>query len=484
MDAKIVLKNRIDVAKKLISREMFSLDIYKKYFEIPERTALQDLSSIGFSEEDIPKIESKNPLPLSALVGKRDHIFSKSDNLEKDMEDLGFWYNPSEKKEHSYAHPAIFNQYVETSMIRKDVIDFYQSEIGKEYLSLKNLSERFNLADWEVDGLKFGIEYFQIKNYGERILDERQKELRSILKDSSVDDVSKVVGIEKTKLYPISRALSEEYISQRSNLIGKHIPNKNAYRKETLMKKVWDMYNEHGSTHGRTQKEIAQELGLTRETVSHYITAYKKQHPEVIDVTQLYQPHHLGKEKTEKRDVRKAVVASAYNIGMNIEQISKTYGIRREMVSTYLKEDGLIVAHANTSKDANKLEKSVNEAKVGYDEKGQFGSFKTNVEGNITQFHGATSRLLDEAGAPAYTTNTSERNRIRNDILQNQRDTMALLRNNPEALDEFVRTNGEARTIISAQELIARKKAMERSELLSSINDRDNEKDEDFVLEM
>ena len=474
MDAKIVLKNRIDVAKKLISREMFSLDIYKKYFEIPERTALQDLASIGFSEEDIPKIESKDPLPFSALVGKRDQIFSKSNNLEQDMEDLGFWYDPSKNT----IRDVPFDD------VRKDVVEFYQSENGREYTKISNLADKFHLSKKQMDDVWFYLQNNNVKKYSERILEEKQSELKVLLKDSAVDDVSKVTGIEKIKLYPVSRALSEEYISQRSNLIGNHIPNKNAYKKEALMKKVWDMYNEYGSTHGRTQKEIAQELGLTRETVSHYITAYKKQHPEVIDVTQLYQPRHLGKEKAEKRDVRKAKVASAYNSGMNIEQISKMYGIRREMISRYLKEDGLLVAHADTSKNVDKLEKSANEAKVGYDEKGQFGSFKVNVEGNVTQFHGATSRLLDEAGAPAYTTNTSERNRIRNDILQNQRDTMAMLRNNPEALDKFVRTNGEARTIISAQELIARKKAMERNELLSSINDRNKEKDEDFALEI
>lgn len=478
MDAKNILKNRTDVAKKLISREMFSLDVYKKYFEIPERTALQDLASIGFNRNDLPKIESKEPMPLSLLVGKRDQIFSKSNSLEKDMEDLGFWYNPAEKKDselQAYGMSAY-------SIIRKDVIDFYQSENGVEYTSYKNLSEKFNLTERELHTLKFGIEFFNIKKYSEKILDERKDELERILKDSTVRDVSKVTGIEYSKLRPISQVLSEKYVSQRSNLLVEHVPNKFAYQKETLMKKVWDMYNEHGSTHGRTQQEIANELGLTRETVSHYITAYKKQHPEAIDVTQLYQPHHLGKEKTEKRNARKAMVATAYSSGMCVEQISKTYGISREMVSKYLKEDGLIVAHANTSKDIGKLDASSKEAKVAYEERGQFGSFKMNVEGNVTQFHGATSRLLDEAGAPAYTTNTAERNKIRDGILQNQRDTMAMLRNNPEALDEFVRTNGEARAIISAQELVARKKELERNELLQLRDD--HERDDDFALEM
>lgn len=481
MNAKNILRNRIDVAKKLISRETFSLDVYKKYFEIPERIAIQDLASIGFDRNDLPKIESKNPVPLSLLVGKRDQILSKSNNLEKDMEYLGFWYNPSEKNGNNDSSLQAYGISA-YSLIRKDIIDFYQSETGREYTSFKNLSERFNLSERELHDLKNGIEFFNIKKYSEKILDERKDELERILKDSTVDDTSKVTGIEKSKLYPIGRALSEKYISQKSNLLVEHIPSKFAYQKETLMKKVWDMYNEHGSTHGRTQQEIAKELGLTRETVSHYITAYKKQHPEAIDVTQLYQPHHLGKEKTEKRNARKAMVASAYSGGMNIEQISKTYGIRREMVSKYLKEDGFIVAHANTSKNLEKLDASSKEAKVAFEEKGQFGSFKLNVEGNITQFHGATSRLLDEAGAPAYTTNTAERNKIRDNILQNQRDTMAMLRNNPEALDEFVKTNGEARAIISAQELVARKKELERKELLQLRDDYETE--DDFALEM
>lgn len=469
MDAKTIYNNRLSFAKKLVNRDVFSLDIYSKYFEIPRSEALKDLKAIGIKNPE--DVESKNPIQLKLLIGKRQQILEKEGYSENALGEMGFWYRPS-------------NKIAEFSTAIDAAINYYQTErsrTGPYNIKFSTICDKYDL---KYDDFKREFHNRSVLKYDERILHDKKDELTVLISKSTVDDTSKLTGVDKVKLYDISRELSAEYMLKHSNLLVEHTPNKNAYRKQELMKKVWDMYNEHGSTHGMTQKEIADKLGLTRETVSHYITAYKKQHPEVIDVTQLYQPHHLGEEKTKQREIRKKIVADAYKCGASVEQISKTFKIRREAITKYLKEDGLIVAHAKTVENPKQFGEAVKEAKVGYEEQGQFGAYKVNVEGNKTLFHGATSRLLDEMGAPAYTTNFNERTRLRDGILRNQQDTMAMLRNNPDALNEFVRTNGEARTIISAQNLIARQKMINEDKLNEQIEraESDNLIDEEIVL--
>ena len=50
MDAKTIYNNRLSFAKKLVNRDVFSLDIYSKYFEIPRSEALKDLEAIGIKD--------------------------------------------------------------------------------------------------------------------------------------------------------------------------------------------------------------------------------------------------------------------------------------------------------------------------------------------------------------------------------------------------------------------------------------------------
>ena len=465
MNAKEIYSNRLAFAKKLINRNVFSIDVYSRYFEIPKSEAEKDLSNIGIT--DFASVESKNPIELSLLLGKRTEILKKSDYSPEALGELGFWYNPSNKiSEYPTALDAAINYYQTERALK-----------GTYNVKISTIKSTFKLTTAELDDLRHKISEKEILKYDERILKDKAEELKVLLNSSPVTDVGTLTGVEKIKLYDISRELSKSYIKEHSNLLGKHVPQKQFYRKQEIMQKVWDMYNEYGSTHGRTQKEIAEELGLTRETVSHYITTYKKQHPEVVDVTQLYQPHHIGKAKTEAREAIKQKVATAYQAGLNIEQICKAFQLSNKMVTQYLKEDGLIIAHANTPSNKEKFDGSVRAAKVGYDNKGQLASWQTNNDGIRTMFRGATSQLLDEQGAGSYTSDFDNRTRLRGRILNNQRDTMAMLRNSPEALQEFIQTNGQAAQIIAAQELIA-----QRQKELNSTHDMEQEIADDFEM--
>ena len=435
--AKDIYKNRLSFCKKLIENDVFNIGIYAAYYEIPLDIAKSDLKELGFDE--ISNIESENPISLEKLVAKRNAILEKNNNDVNTLYKMGYWHFPKDNFVASYdfKNPSKENRF-------EQAVLYYQHEILKKTSGYSLVS---NMFDLNAESFKSYAKDNNLQRYEHSAPIDFPKEINFLLRYSKVIDVSVLTGIPKSYLYDTSREISNQYASEKSNLIGEHVPSPRAYQLEARRRKVWELYNDFGSTHGRTQQEIADELGLTRQTVISDIKAYKKEHPEVIDITQLYQPHHLGYEKTVARMQKLESASQMYDAGMSLSFISNSLNTQVDVVKKYLMESGKINPYETVKSEEQNSIISHRSVK-GYENKGQFTAKLLNNEGNITAFHGTTSHLLDEQNAPAYSSDMCRRNQIRKPILETQHKTMALLRNNPQAYDEFISKQGDLKNFL------------------------------------
>lgn len=437
--AQEIHKNRLNVCKKLIEHDAFDLDVYASYFEIPRHQAEEDLRLQGYDPE---MIKCYNVISLNKLIAQRNKTLEGRESDKETLAKLGYWHQPT----NNYRATYHFND-LDSDMRFQDAVTYYQNERAFKKHAFSYVAELFS-----IPVSKF-IDYVRnnnIERYEHKIVNEHRDELYDLLRYSKVVDVSKLIDVPAAKLYPIAQEISKTYMEEKSDLIGSHKPSPRAHILEERRRQVWEMYTKYGSTHGMTQLEIANELGLTRRTVISDIKAYKKEHPEVIDATQIYQPHHLGENKTIERMEKVKISVDLYQQGFSLNDISKTVHSLPTTVKQYLIEEGVIDPYSQVSSDyQNRI---THRSQKGYEFKGQFTTKEITHENIVTAYHGTTSHLLEEAQAPLYSTDMKTRNMIRNPILQDQRNTMAVLRNNPEAYREFMERRGNIQEFLSQKE--------------------------------
>ena len=420
--ADTVLENRLNFCKTLISKRQFSANVYASYFEIPLSKVEEDVASLGYK---LDEAESKKPISFAALNVYRKKILEKDSSKEM-LEKLGLWHMPTKDKETIYHYQAD-----DVNSRLDSALEYYQNERLKKTQGYSVVADKFSIP---FKTLKDAVINNDLKRVEYNIVDKHRDDLKELLNNSTVISVSKLTGIPTTCFFDLAREASQKYKEAHSNLLGDHVPTPRAYQKEQRRETIWNMYNVYGSTYGYTQQEIADQLGITRATVIHDIKAYKKEHPDVIDVTQLYRARHSGLERALNRIEKKAVATSLYVNGESIQNISKELHSDYGTIKLYLMEDGLIQPYTSTKYLDNLIkEDASNSSEVGYQHKGQF------TEGKI---YGATSDLLNQKNAPSPSANWAERNRIRSEILNDQRQTMAAIRNNPVAYNEFVSKQG------------------------------------------
>lgn len=420
--ADAVLANRLNFCKTLISKRQFSTSVYASYFEIPLSKVEEDVTSLGYK---LDEVESRNPISFTALNVYRKKILEKDSSKEM-LEKLGLWHMPTKDKETVYHYQAD-----DVNSRLDSALEYYQNERLKKTQGYSVVSEKFFIP---FDTLKNTVINNDLKRIEHSIIDKHREDLKELLNNSTVKSVSKLTGVPSACFYELAREVSQEYKDTHSNLLDEHIPTRCANQKEQRRETIWNMYNAYGSTHGYTQQEIADQLGLSRATVVHDIKAYKKEHPDVIDVTQLYRARHSGLKKALNRIEKKAVAASMYINGESISNIYKELHSDYETVKLYLMEDGLIQPYASSKyKDDLVKEDTSNSSEVGFQHKGQF------TEGKI---YGATSELLNQKNAPSPSANWAARNKIRYEILDDQKQTMAAIRNDPVAYREFISKQG------------------------------------------
>lgn len=428
-----VRQNRLKFCENLIKKDQFCASVYASYFELPMTRVEEDVKSLGY---DIKEVESNDHVSFEALNLYRKRLLEKDSSKEM-LTKLGMWHMPTKESE------TIYHYQVEDFNTRlQSALEYYQNERLLKTQGYSVVADKFSIP---FKTLRDAVINNDLKRIEYGILDKYKEDLKELLNNSTALSVSKLTGIPKEKFYDLAKEASQEYKETHSNLLGEHIPTKSANRKEQRRETIWNMYNAYGSTHGYTQQEIADQLGITRATVIHDIKAYKKEHPDVIDVTQLYRVRHNGLAKALNRIEKKAIAASMYTKGEPLPSIGKELHTTVDQVKQFLMEDGLIQSYSSSKyQDELNKEDASHSAEVGFQHRGQF------TEGKI---YGATSDLLEQKNAPSPSVNLNERNKIRKEILNNQRQTMAAIRNNPVAYMEFVQKNGRMIDYINKKQL-------------------------------
>lgn len=437
--AKEIHNNRLAFCQKLIEGDAFDPDIYAAYFEIPKHQAAEDLRLLGYDPENV---KCYNVIPLDKLIARRNKVLEDKESDRETLAKHGFWRKPTNNYRETYR----FND-PDPNIRFQDALAYYQNERAFKTSAFSFVADMFSISTQKF------MDYVRTNNierYESKMLKEHHDDLCNLLRYSKAIDVSNLVDIPQARLYPISQKISKTYMEEKSNLIGNHKPSPRAHVLEERRRQVWEMYTKYGSTHGMTQLEIANELGLSRQTVLSDIKAYKKEHPEAIDVTQFYQPHHLGEDKTTERMEKVKMSVTMYQHGFSLTDISKTVHSGPDTVKKYLVEEGIIDPYSQVLSDnQNRI---AHRSQKGYEFKGQFTTKEITHKNIVTDFHGATSHLLEEAQAPLYSEDIKTRNIMRVPILQDQHNTMAVLRNNPEAYREFMEKQGNIQEFLSKRE--------------------------------
>lgn len=416
-----IIENRVNFIKKAVDMDIFSIETFACFYDLSIK------KMTNFLKHHYPEAlekESYNPISLDKLITQREKILAKAENEEerlKMLRKMGYWCEPIDfwdryQKPDSPLYMDCLKALLNYSFNKRTNPDIYT----------KNLDE---------EDKQYFIDI--IKEYDEKaediILNEKKEELAYLLKNSqTVQSVVFLTGITDSALADFVHCLEYEYNSNKTDLIGKHTPSKSAYKLVTRREEVWRLYTEFGSSYGRTQQEIADMLGITRATVIHDIKAYKKEHPEVIDVTQLHQPRHIGEKATIQRQKDIEYVIKAYHNKETVYSIAKHLKKSTLYVENIIKENDL---KANGSlKTTKKMLKTLITAKK---EEGQFTKFNDIYPTNSQWLHGTTSHLLEKDNAPAYTEDANLRNSMRMPHLYNLKKAMNALRLDKDFLKDY-----------------------------------------------
>ena len=462
-----ITARRRDIIAKAIKHNVFNLDTFANFFEVKRKLIEEDLKALGYDD-----VNADKSISLDKLRDKRDEIISqcKENNMSDGeiLEKIGMWHLPINLKqteslffdmvplanpkptEKSLMDAIMDYQLTPNEMTKTELINAAEEYVPNfnEALTMAqlgsnktDLAEKFNwsgatLIKFSKIAKQLGVS--KTPDYQLLSHPEIRKSLDIICKENKKRSmIAQHTGVVSGLINDIKNFGAEEIYQREQN----KLPSQKQQNIEERRQKVWELYNQFGSTHGFKEEEIATMLGITRVTVSADLRAYKDKNPEAIDETQLYRGRHNGIEKYMAREKRKKDVlyiydkvyqkhpdASNYIITKAISEVTE---ISPQMVYNYLIEEGRMTPYQFRE---THLDKEVNhEALIGWQNKGQFGQ-------------GSTRALLDEKNIEKGS--VEERN-VRNDILYNQRATMAYLRNNKDIATDF-NTDGNLERVFKA----------------------------------
>ncbi len=442
MDIQRAYENRLKALEILVDNFMFNTEIFSQYYGISEKLTKTLFNQVY--DADINKYQSDDPVSLETLIKNRNEYLNNAENREQALEDIGYWCEPYDE-------------------LYKDIYSCFDKETAKRYVfslsdNAKIIDKRNNLHDSNIMRLK------------EYLIKYREKDIINVFKNAkSNQETNKILfyltGVNPTYYKEFRDIVRKHFESSLSNNKDSSYLKANMYKYNDRMEQVWQMYNTFGSTHGYTMQEIAYKFGVTRATIVSDIKAYKKLHPEAIDNTQLYRQRHAGSTKYKLREKEKKKVVNLFESGMSQNSIATKTGINANRVHLYLVEAGKL----HTIDDLH-----IKSLKEGLKHKGQFtedSKDNRSKKYNSYKHHGSTPYLLDKKRAPLPSENPFDRNKIRAGILTEQRENMAILRNNPDFKDKLFESDGK---ITKAKKALALEKKKQKE--LENENDFDIEK--------
>lgn len=463
MDIKKVVENRQKIIKNAIDRDHFNIDIYANLFEVKPRVIKNDLKAlkiINYKDQNIS---------LQPLLKNRDKILKKNDDKSYDekLESVGMWHKPLQNT-YFYDDKSQIQKIAEILHPKQSQVEIV--EACKKYLlekSDKNKENLINCFEKYVPNFEKALSDLQRGTSISKIQEKYQYTTYQRTKFSNLKDVLEVKKtfdkylLSDPQIYQTVKNIVENnpninYISRCIGITTDTLQEiKNGTYSQNLIisikteiidrqKKVWDLYNKHGSSHGYTQQEIADMLGITRATVNSDIRQYKLDHPEEIDETQIYRARHAGIEKLKIREDKKDLIIAIWNKCKQLypdisekecqnkvcKLMSKNSILKKYIpnVPQYLQEAGLFI-------DIAINDNMVHEAEIGYQHRGQFA-------------YGSTPALLAEHEFSSV----KEKNAQRYKILDDQKRTMALLRNNQGIRQAFKEKHGNLKEAIEIAE--------------------------------
>lgn len=467
VDLQKVKEKRKKIIKNAIKKEKFNLYVFSQYFETRTITVKHDINELFGSDFTY---ENSNDITLEQLQKKRNNYIKRNkDKMTKEelLENLGMWHMPIQLKQSI----SLLCEYANVKNPKESEIPLQQAAITyMKNPTEKNKSVFLYVAEQYIPHFSDCLTSFQIGISKQDLIEQHHLTTFQVKK---MTEFFKVLGLGKTQniqllQHPeVTEAIdsileNNKNMSQISKIIGincdvlaQYQKSDNQFIKETKetpyqikirerREKVWNLYNKYGSSFGLTEQEIADQLNITRTTVSTDLRAYKTQNPQLIDATQLYRPRHTGEQNHIKREVLKQKISFAYNTikefspdlsdSQIIMVLQKKTLKSPEMLYSLLIESKTIVPYQDKTVDKSEIQKASEEAYIGVKNKGQFGN-------------GSTTKILNIRNVSPET-KAIERNKI----LRHQRDTMALIRNNENHKQLFLKTESLQKVLEVIQE--------------------------------
>lgn len=305
VDLNTVVKNRRAIIAKALEEGKFNTLVYACFFETKSKVIAEDVNKI----DPEGKYSTKAEISLSQLQAERasNDSFEVDDNeLVPLLEKWGIWHKPidvisineivakinklpkinktkGQAKSESYTDKMI--RYAKTY---EDVFLLLQYGASK-----KDIKKYFGYDDNDIYKVNSVAKIVGISTYPD---DEmlRHVDIKAIVdelvdKGNSILLIEQATGIAKKKLYDIKK-------NNQKKTTKKKTKNK-IEKKQTLeerRKKVWELYYGEDSK-GYTMDDIANVLGISRQTVASDIREYKLKCDDAGDVTR-YTRHSGAKQ--------------------------------------------------------------------------------------------------------------------------------------------------------------------------------------------
>lgn len=338
----------------LVQEQIANLDDIVAYFDTTKEVILADLEFLGLSEKDVTK--DTNQEMMSFLMKKRDQLFSEIAKLppEQHMEECAKYGFSFPKVMYDAFKDSTLFQNHESSTSIVSIFNHLTVPLSESELIQERMKEKqYRLEKLRHDAtvlFKKGLSYDEIadelgisKAKTANLIGESARQAKmaggapqmkikihqNIIEDSIVRGFN---GQEISKQTTVSSQSISKIQSEMGIISAKELAS---IKREDDAESVARLYET-----GMTQQEVADIKGYkSRKTVITRLREYYKLHPDRYDWDNFKKMHHMGKEKTNAKQIRNSTAASLYQSGMTPWSIAKYLNINENDIYKILEEE-------------------------------------------------------------------------------------------------------------------------------------------------